>query len=156
VAGPGRPIQLLGTSGRTKRLDIEGTIFIERHFRLYGSGVGFAYAFLLALRLWHGVSGVGPTGKLACIDFYWIWVSGIFSVSSDPSRVYDLVAYSAVPNTLVDPTTPTSSFHFVYPHTVSFHLCSGVYTLIGRLHGVDRCHKAQLSRWPALGSEQTR
>ena len=120
-AGPAGPIRrLLGTSGRSRWLDIEDRIFIERHLRFYGSGIVFAYALVLAWRFWQGKSVLGPTGKFACIDFCWIWVSGIFAVSSDPSRVYDFTAYSAAQATLVGPTIGTPFFHFNYPPTALF------------------------------------
>jgi len=119
--GPGRPIRRpLGTSGQTKWLDFEDGIFTERHFRLYGSAIGFTYALVLAFRFWQGVSVIGPTGKFACIDFCWIWDSGIFAVSIDPSRVYDFAAYSAAQNTLVGPNAGGPFFHFIYPPTMLF------------------------------------
>lgn len=118
---PGEPIcRPLGRSVRTKWLDIEDELVTERHFRLYGSGIGFAYALVLALRFWQGVSVIGPTGKFACIDFCWIWVSGVFAGSSDPSRVYDFAAYSAAQNTLVGPNAGGAFFHFIYPPTALF------------------------------------
>ena len=119
--GPGGPIRRpLGTSGRTKWLDFEDGIFTERHFRLYGSAIGFAYALVLSFRFWQGVSVIGPAGKFACIDFCWIWVSGIFAISSDPARVYDFAAYSAAQNTLVGPNAGAPFFHFIYPPTMLF------------------------------------
>jgi hypothetical protein len=107
-------------AGRGGWFDIEQRIFRERHFLLYGSAIAAAMVIVSALRFWQGASIVSPTGKFAYIDFCWIWVSGVFAASSDPSQVYDFGIYSAAQSAVVEPMAGAPFFHFNYPPTALF------------------------------------
>jgi hypothetical protein len=80
---------------RNRLAAIEDRIFTERRLRL--AGVGAAEAWLLILGWLIFLTGwLGrPGAKLSCIDFGWIWVTGRFAVSSDPSRAYDNATFAA-------------------------------------------------------------
>jgi hypothetical protein len=74
---------------------IEDRVFTERRLRL--AGVGVAEFWLLILGWLFFLTGwlARPGAKLSCIDFGWIWLTGRFAVSSDPSRAYDDAAFAA-------------------------------------------------------------
>jgi hypothetical protein len=74
---------------------IEDRIFTERHLRL--AGVGAAEVWVLIVGWLFFLTGwlARPGAKWSCIDFGWIWLTGRFAVSSDPSRVYDDAAFAA-------------------------------------------------------------
>jgi arabinofuranan 3-O-arabinosyltransferase len=121
-AGPGREIpRLLGTaSGWGKLLEIEDRIFTKHNLQCYGFGLATFYAFIVGWLLFEVV--LPPNGKLASIDFCWIWVSGKFAMSSDPVRIYDPVVISAVHNALFHPDECLFPFRhqYVYPPTFLF------------------------------------
>jgi hypothetical protein len=80
---------------RNRLAAIEDRIFTERRLRL--AGVGVAEVWLLILGWLFFLSGwlVRPGGKLSCLEFGWIWLTGRFAASSDPSRAYDNAAFAA-------------------------------------------------------------
>jgi arabinofuranan 3-O-arabinosyltransferase len=121
-AGLGREIsRLLGAAlGWGKLLEIEDRFFTERNLQLYGFGVAALYVFIVGWLLWEWV--LPPNGKLASIDFCWIWVSGKFAVSSDPVQIYDPAVLSAVHNALFHPGECLFQFRhqYVYPPTFLF------------------------------------
>jgi arabinofuranan 3-O-arabinosyltransferase len=121
-AGPGREIpRLLGAAlGWSKLLEIEDRLFSEHNLQLYGFGVAAFYAFIVGWLLCEVI--LPPNGKLASIDFCWIWVSGKFAMSSDPVGIYDPVVISAVHNALFHPDQCLFPFRhqYVYPPTFLF------------------------------------
>jgi arabinofuranan 3-O-arabinosyltransferase len=113
--------RLLGAaSGWGKLPEIEDRLFTEHNLKLYGFGVAAIYAFIVGWLLCEVV--LPPNGKLASIDFCWIWVSGKFAMSSDPVRIYDPVVLSAVHNALFHPDECLFQFRhqYVYPPTFLF------------------------------------
>ena len=108
--------------GWRKLLTLEGRIFTERRLQIYGSGIIASYAagILLSWVLYRGVWAVLPDGTLSNIDFCWIWVSGKFAASSDPSRVYDHSAYAAAQGVFYRPGECLFMHQFIYPPTFLF------------------------------------
>jgi hypothetical protein len=94
----------LSSCGR-KLLEIEDRVFTRRHLRIYGSGLVIAYAgaALLAWGLGRGEWAILRNGELGEIDFCWIWMSGLFAVSTDPARIYDSSVLSAAQDTFFGP-----------------------------------------------------
>jgi arabinofuranan 3-O-arabinosyltransferase len=121
-AGPGQEIpRLLATaSGWGKLLQIEHRLFTEHNLQLYGFGVAAFYAFMVGWLLYEVI--LPPNGKLASIDFCWIWVSGKFAMSSDPVRIYNPIVISAVHDALFHPGECLFQFRhqYVYPPTFLF------------------------------------
>jgi arabinofuranan 3-O-arabinosyltransferase len=78
------------------------------------------YAFIVGWLLYEVI--LPPDGKLASIDFCWIWVSGKFAMSNDPVRIYDPVVLSAVHDALFHPGECLFQFRhqYVYPPTFLF------------------------------------
>jgi len=103
-----------------KLLEIEDRIFTKHNLHFYGFGVAAFYVFIVGWLLCEWV--LPPNGKLASIDFCWIWVSGKFAVSSDPVRIYDPVMLSAVHDALFHPDECLFQFRhqYVYPPTFLF------------------------------------
>jgi hypothetical protein len=89
------PAEAIRPAAGDRPTAIEDRIFTER--RLQFSGVGAAEVWLLILGWLFFLTGwlVRPGAKLSCIDFGWIWLTGRFAVSSDPSRAYDNAAFGA-------------------------------------------------------------
>jgi arabinofuranan 3-O-arabinosyltransferase len=110
------------TSGRSRWLDVEDRIFTERHLRFYGSGVVVAsvVAVLLWWGLYRGIWVVRPDGSLSRIDFCWIWVSGHFAASSDPSRIYDHAVFAAAQDLFYRPGECLFLHQYIYPPTFLF------------------------------------
>jgi arabinofuranan 3-O-arabinosyltransferase len=110
----------LGSCGR-KLLEIEDRVFTRRHLRIYGSGLVIAYAgaALLAWALGRGEWAILPSGEFGEIDFCWIWMSGVFAVSSDPARIYDPSVLSAAQDTFFGPGKCVF-YYFDYPPTSLF------------------------------------
>ena len=105
-----------------KLLALEDRIFAERRLELYASGIIAAYAvgILISWVLYRGVWAVLPDGTLSDIDFCWIWVSGKFAASSDPSRIYDHSLYAAAQNTFYRPGECLFMHQYIYPPTFLF------------------------------------
>jgi hypothetical protein len=118
-ASPTRP----GTvSAWSKSLALEDRIFAERRLLIYGSGVLIAYALgvLVSWRRYRGVWAVLPDGSLSNIDFCWIWVSGKFAASSDPSWIYDHSVYAAAQDIYYPPSECLFMHQYIYPPTFLF------------------------------------
>src|ERR1700751_5714744 len=112
-ASPTRP----GTiSAWSKLLALEDRIFAERRLLIYGSGVLIAYALgvLVSWRRYRGVWAVLPDGSLSNIDFCWIWVSGKFAASSDPSWIYDNSVYAAAQDIFYRPGECLFMHQYIY------------------------------------------
>jgi arabinofuranan 3-O-arabinosyltransferase len=109
------------SSGGRKLLKIEDRIFTRRHLRLYGSGLVIACISTawLAWALGRGEWAILPSGELGEIDFCWIWMSGVFAVSSDPARIYDPSVLSAAQDTFFGPGNCVF-YYFDYPPTSLF------------------------------------
>ena len=71
-------------SGWGRLLEIEDRIFTAWRLQLYGLGVPVAYALALAWRISRGQSVLLPDGRLRCLDFGWMWLSGKFAASGNP------------------------------------------------------------------------
>jgi hypothetical protein len=97
-------------------------MFTDRHLRLYGYSVIVACAVVVVLAwgLNRGEWVIRPNGELGNIDFCWIWVSGHFATSSDPSRIYDHAVYSAAQNIFYRPGECLFLHQYVYPPTFLF------------------------------------
>jgi arabinofuranan 3-O-arabinosyltransferase len=107
---------------RDKLTRFEDKIFTEWRVRFYGTGV--LVAFVLAVLLWwavyQGVWVVRPDGTRSNIDFCWIWVSGHFAASSDPSRIYNNAVYATAQNTFYRPGECLFLHQYVYPPSFLF------------------------------------
>jgi hypothetical protein len=111
--------RLLGvSSGWRKLLAIEERVFTRHHLQFYGAGLIIASvgAALLAWVLGRGEWAILPSGELGEIDFCWIWMSGVFAVSSDPARIYDPSVLSAAQDTFFGPGKCVF-YYFDYPPT---------------------------------------
>jgi arabinofuranan 3-O-arabinosyltransferase len=96
----------------------ENRAFTERRVRFYGIGIALASAWVVALKIFHGASVIGVTGKPACIDFCTTWVSGKFAISAEPARIYNYSIFSAAQAALVGPHHANfPAYHFWYPPT---------------------------------------
>jgi Glycosyltransferase family 87 len=104
--------------GRRSRpfLEIEDGIFTERRIRFYGLGVAVAYALSLAWRLVHGQWVILPDGRLRCIDFGWMWLSGKFTVSGEAAKIFDST-FSAAQLALFGDNNCPFITPYVYPPT---------------------------------------
>jgi hypothetical protein len=92
--------------------------FTERHIGLYAFGVVFGYALALGWQTLRDPLSFAPGGK-NCLDFIWIWLSGLIAQSSTPVRVYDHAAFSAARLALVGPPDCVLG-HFDNPPTILF------------------------------------
>jgi hypothetical protein len=99
---------------------IEDRIFTERRVRLYGAGVAVAYVISLAWRYFHGQWISLSDGKLRCTDFGWMWLSGKFAASSQPTQIFDYSAFSAAQIALFGREGCAFFTPFVYPPTFLF------------------------------------
>jgi arabinofuranan 3-O-arabinosyltransferase len=109
-----------GTSGRSKWLEIEDSIFTERRVRFYGLGIAFAYAVSLAWRAFRHQWFVLPDGNIRCIDFGWMWLSGKLASAGETARVFDYTAFSAAQAALFGPEGCLHFNRFYYPPTFLF------------------------------------
>jgi hypothetical protein len=107
-------------SGTSRLLDIEDQIFTDRRLRLYGAGVAVAYAFSLVWRLIHGQWIILSDGRLRCVDFGWMWLSGIFASSGAVSKIYDYSTFSAAQLALFGQKNCPFFPEFDYPPTSLF------------------------------------
>jgi Glycosyltransferase family 87 len=103
-----------------KLLAIEDLIFTERRIRFYGRGVIVAYLIALAWRLTHGQWIFLADGRLRCVDFGWIWLSGRFTVSDNATHVFDYSTFSAAQITLFGLGNCPFIPQFDYPPTSLF------------------------------------
>jgi hypothetical protein len=108
-------------SRRGRWLEIEDRVFTEWRVRLYTLGVAGAWAFILSWLLLHGGWIIRPDGKLANIDFCWIWLSGKFAASSDPGRIYDPSIFATAQHIFYGPgECPLVLHQYDYPPTSLF------------------------------------
>ena len=96
-------------------VEIEDRIFTERRIRFYGCGVAVAYALSLAWRLVHGQWVILPDGRLRCIDFGWMWLSGRFAVSGNSTQIFDYSTFSAAQIALFGHDNCPFITPYVYP-----------------------------------------
>ena len=101
-------------------LKIEDRIFTERRIRFYGLGVAVAYALSLAWRLVHGQWVILPDGRLRCVDFGWMWLSGSFAVSANSAQIFDYSTFSAAQIALFGHVNCPFITPYVYPPTYLF------------------------------------
>jgi hypothetical protein len=111
----GSPARRRGRRSRSF-LEIEDGIFTERRIRFYGLGVAVAYALSLAWRLVHGQWVILPDGRLRCIDFGWMWLSGKFTVSGEAAKIFDST-FSAAQLALFGDNNCPFITPYVYPPT---------------------------------------
>jgi arabinofuranan 3-O-arabinosyltransferase len=97
-------------------------MFAERRLQICASGIIAAYVvgILVSWTINRGVWAVLPDGTLSNIDFCWIWVSGKFAASSDPSRVYDHSVYAAAQDMFYRPGECLFMHQYIYPPTFLF------------------------------------
>jgi hypothetical protein len=100
-------------------LEVEDRIFAERRIRFYGLGVAVAYALSLVWRLVHGQWVILPDGRLRCIDFGWMWLSGKFAVSGEAAKIFDST-FSAAQLALFGDNNCPFITPYVYPPTYLF------------------------------------
>jgi Glycosyltransferase family 87 len=106
--------------GSSKLLEIESRIFTERRVRFYATGVAIAYALSLAWRLVHGQWIFLPDGRLRCVDFGWMWLSGKFAAAGNPAQIFDYPVFSAAQIALFGHDNCPFFTPFVYPPTYLF------------------------------------
>jgi hypothetical protein len=99
---------------------IEDRIFTERRVRLYATGVAVAYVISLAWRYFHGQWVFLSNGKLRCIDFGWMWLSGRFAVAGNSSQIFDYSTFSAAQMALFGHDNCPFITPYVYPPTYLF------------------------------------
>jgi arabinofuranan 3-O-arabinosyltransferase len=100
--------------------EIENRLFTERRIWLYGTGVAVAYALALAWRLLHGQWVFLSDGRLRCVDFGWMWLSGKFAVSGNPAEVFDYSTFAAAQLALFSHDNCPFITPYVYPPTYLF------------------------------------
>jgi Glycosyltransferase family 87 len=110
----GSPARCRGRRSRAF-LEIENRIFAERRIRFYGLGVAVAYALSLAWRLVHGQWIILPDGRLRCIDFGWMWLSGRFAASGNSLQIFDYSTFSAAQTALFGHHNCPFITPYVYP-----------------------------------------
>lgn len=103
-------------------LALEDRIFDGRRLEVYASGIIAAYfvGFLVSWVLARGDWAILPDGTQSNIDFCWIWVSGKFAASSDPSRIYGHSAYAAAQDMFYRPGECLFMHQYIYPPTFLF------------------------------------
>jgi hypothetical protein len=101
-------------------VEIEDRIFTERRVRFYGTGVVVAYVISLAWRYFHGQWIFLSDGRLRCVDFGWMWLSGRFSVAGDSSQLFDYSTFSAAQMALFGHDNCPFITPYVYPPTYLF------------------------------------
>jgi len=79
--------------------------------------VTVAYALSLAWRLVHGQWVILPDGRLRCIDFGWMWLSGRFAVSGNSPQIFDYSTFSAAQIALFGHGNCPFITPYVYPPT---------------------------------------
>ena len=107
-------------SGSNKLTAIEDWIFTQRRISFYGLGIAVAYLLSLAWRLVHGQWVILPDGRLRCIDFGWMWLSGRFAVSGNSAKIFDYSTFSAAQIALFGHDNCPFITPYVYPPTYLF------------------------------------
>ena len=107
-------------SGSNKLTAIEDWVFTQRRISFYGLGIAVAYLLSLAWRLVHGQWVILPDGRLRCVDFGWMWLSGRFAVSGDPAPIFDYSTFSAAQIALFGQGNCPFITPYVYPPTYLF------------------------------------
>ena len=105
---------------RNRLGEIEDRLFTERRIRLYGTGVAVAYALALAWRLLHGQWVFLSDGRLRCVDFGWMWLSGKFAASGNSAEIFDYSTFSAAQLALFGHDNCPFITPYVYPPTYLF------------------------------------
>jgi hypothetical protein len=105
----------------SRLLEVEDFIFTDWRIRVYGWSIVIAYVLALAwtvfeLHTWPFL----PNGNPRCIDFGWIWLSGVFAVDKGVARIFDYSAWSAVQAAFYDPADCPNFNRFYYPPTFLF------------------------------------
>src|SRR5215469_5349026 len=100
--------------------ELEGRIFTARRITIYATGVIVAYIFALAWRLSHGQWIFLSDGRLRCVDFGWMWLSGKFAVSGNAGQIFDYTIFSSAQLTLFGLHNCPFFTSFVYPPTYLF------------------------------------
>jgi len=108
------------SAGWAKLRNLENRVFTARNLRFYGPGFAVANITALVLAFFHGNWLFGPDGKLSCIDFGFLWLSGKFAALSDPSVIYDLAKFGAAQTDLFGPTSCVLIHPFEYPPVLLF------------------------------------
>jgi hypothetical protein len=104
-----------------KLITLEAWLFTQRRIWLYGSGTVVAYAIGLITRMFQHRWLFQEDGKLSCIDFTSMWVSGNFAGSSEPARMYDDSAWAAAWKSLTSlEGFPLAQGHTSYPPILLF------------------------------------
>jgi hypothetical protein len=114
-----RPLRV-ASSGASALLAVEDCIFTERRIRFYGNGVAVASMLALAWRLVHGQWIVLSDGRLRCVDFGWIWLSGNLAASGHFSQIFDYLAFSVAQLALFGQGNCPFFTPFEYPPTFLF------------------------------------
>ncbi|HKD37229.1 MAG TPA: hypothetical protein VKB78_10520, partial [Pirellulales bacterium] len=74
---------------------IEERVFVAWRLRSYGVGAVVAVVIALGWGLHRGLWLYRPDGRFGAIDFCWIWFSGNFARTGDPSQIYTNSVYDA-------------------------------------------------------------
>jgi hypothetical protein len=106
--------------GSRKLITIEDRIFTERRIRFYGHGVLVAYALSFAWRLVHGQWLILSDGRLRCVDFGWMWLSGRFAVSGNSVQIFDYPTFSGAQLAQFGHDNCSFITPYVYPPTYLF------------------------------------
>lgn len=96
--------------------ELENRVFTPRNLRFYVPGIVFANIVGLAQLLIRGL--VLPSGRYACIDFGWIWLSGKFAAAGRPGDVFDYSKFAAAQSDFFGSNNCVLLHHFDYPPTI--------------------------------------
>jgi Glycosyltransferase family 87 len=108
------------SAGKTSRLQrwlgIEDRLFTDWRLRFYARGivVALAIAYLFSWARGIGQWVIEHDGKLGNIDFCWIWASGRFAATYDPSTIFDQAVYATAQN-FYPPGECLFLHQYVYP-----------------------------------------
>ena len=107
-------------TGWGKLRDFEDRFFTARKLRRFGLALLAAHVIALAVIFLNGHWLFRPDGRLNCIDFGFLWLSGKFAASADPARVYDLAAFGAAQTNFFGAGNCILIHHFEYPPVLLF------------------------------------
>lgn len=103
---------------------VEDRIFARRRIQFYAGAMVAALAYALVWAFGHGHWLFQRDGKLADIDFCWIWASGKFAASGDPSRIYEPALFSAAYHAFYRPGECRLLLEqYIYPPSFLFLTC---------------------------------